>query len=70
MRHSFPPIWKPPFVACVHWFRIDGPVGELYDLGVVPDVVRPMAVGFASNEILGFITHDPFDPDFLAPTKY
>jgi uncharacterized protein (TIGR03032 family) len=45
--------------ACVHWFRIDGPVAELYDLAVVPGVVRPMALGFASNEILGFITHDP-----------
>jgi uncharacterized protein (TIGR03032 family) len=44
--------------ACVHWFRIDGPVGELYDLGVVQGVVRPMALGFASNEILGLITHD------------
>jgi uncharacterized protein (TIGR03032 family) len=44
--------------ACVHWFRIDGPVGELYDLGVVPGVVRPMALGFATNEILGLITHD------------
>jgi hypothetical protein len=31
----------------VHWFRIDGPVGELYDVGVVP------------GEILGLITHDP-----------
>lgn len=45
--------------ACVHWFRIDGPVAELYDVAVVPDVVRPMALGFASNEILGFITNDP-----------
>jgi uncharacterized protein (TIGR03032 family) len=45
--------------ACAHWFRIDGPVAELYDLGVVPGVVRPMALGFATNEILGFITHDP-----------
>jgi uncharacterized protein (TIGR03032 family) len=48
--------------TCVHWFRIDGPVAELYDLGVVPGVVRPMALGFASNEILGFITHDPPEP--------
>lgn len=47
--------------TCVHWFRIDGPVGELYDLGVVPGVVRPMALGFATNEILGFITHDPLE---------
>lgn len=45
--------------ACVHWFRIDGSVAELYDLGVVPDVVRPMALGFATNEILDLITHDP-----------
>jgi uncharacterized protein (TIGR03032 family) len=45
--------------TCVHWFRIDGPVAELYDLGVVPGVLRPMALGFATNEILGFITHDP-----------
>jgi hypothetical protein len=44
--------------ACVHWFRIDGPVGELYDLGVVQGVVRPMALGFASNEILALITPD------------
>ncbi|MGH6736432.1 MAG: TIGR03032 family protein [Methyloceanibacter sp.] len=44
--------------ACVHWFRIDGPVGELYDVAVVPDVVRPMSLSFASNEVLGLITHD------------
>ena len=45
--------------TCAHWFRIDGPVAELYDLGIVPGVMRPMALGFASNEILGLITHDP-----------
>jgi uncharacterized protein (TIGR03032 family) len=45
--------------ACVHWFRLDGPVAELYDLAVVPGVTRPMALGFASNDILGLITHDP-----------
>jgi hypothetical protein len=43
----------------VHWFRIDGPVGELYDVGVVPGVLRPMSLSFASGEILGLITHDP-----------
>jgi hypothetical protein len=47
--------------ACVHWFRIDGPVAELYDLAVVPGVIRPMALGFATNEILGLITHDPLE---------
>ena len=45
--------------ACVQWFRIDGPVSELYDIGVVPGVMRPMSLSFASNEILGLITHDP-----------
>ena len=45
--------------ACVHWFRLDGAVAELYDLAVVPGVTRPMSLGFASNEILGLITHDP-----------
>jgi len=33
-------------------------VGELYDVGVVPGVVRPMSLGFASNEIMDLITHD------------
>ena len=45
--------------ACAHWFRIDGPVAELYDLAIVPGVVRAMSLGFASNEILSLITHDP-----------
>jgi uncharacterized protein (TIGR03032 family) len=45
--------------TCAHWFRIDGPVAELYDLAVVPGVVRAMSLGFASTEILGLITHDP-----------
>jgi uncharacterized protein (TIGR03032 family) len=49
--------------ACVHWFRIDGSVTELYDLGIVPDVVRPMALGFATDEILNVITYDPLDTD-------
>lgn len=48
--------------ACEHWFRIDGPVTELYDLAVVPGVVRPMALGLLNNEIQGVITHDALDP--------
>jgi hypothetical protein len=36
---------------------------ELYDLGVVPDVVRPMALGFATDEVLNLITHDPLNTD-------
>lgn len=45
--------------ACVHWFRIDGPVGELYDVAVVPGVMRGMSLSFASGEVLGLVTHDP-----------
>lgn len=44
---------------CVHWFRIDGGISELYDLAVLPGIVRPMAIGFASNEIMTLITHEP-----------
>lgn len=48
--------------ACVHWFRIDGAVGELYDVGLLPGIACPMALGFASDEIFGFTTHEPLDP--------
>nr|WP_244505625.1 DUF4915 domain-containing protein [Methyloceanibacter stevinii] len=47
--------------AVVHWFRIDGAIGELYDVAVVEGVFRPMSLGFASNEILGLVTHDELD---------
>ena len=35
----------------VHWLRLDGVVQELYDVVVLPDVVRPMALGFKTDEI-------------------
>ena len=35
----------------VHWLRIDGIVEELYDVVVMPDVRRPMAIGFRTDEI-------------------
>lgn len=47
--------------AVAHWFRIDGAISELYDVAVVPGVLRPMSLGFASNEVLGLITHDEMD---------
>lgn len=40
----------------VHWLRIEGSIGELYDVVVLPGVVRPMAVGFKSDEIRRMIT--------------
>lgn len=40
----------------VHWLRIGGIVEELYDVVVLPGVVRPMALGFQSDEIQRIIT--------------
>jgi uncharacterized protein (TIGR03032 family) len=40
----------------VHWLRIEGIVEELYDVVVLPEVRRPMAVGFKSDEIRRTIT--------------
>jgi uncharacterized protein (TIGR03032 family) len=47
---------------CVEWFRIDGAVGEVYDVGVIPNVSCPMALGFMSNEIKTLVTHDDLVP--------
>jgi uncharacterized protein (TIGR03032 family) len=47
--------------TCVQWFRIDGAVAELYDVAIAPGCRLPMALGFASNDILSFITHDPLE---------
>jgi uncharacterized protein (TIGR03032 family) len=35
----------------VHWLRLGGPVGELYDVVVLPGVVRPAALGFVPEEV-------------------
>ncbi|MCF6300633.1 MAG: TIGR03032 family protein [Proteobacteria bacterium] len=35
----------------VHELRIEGVVEELYDVCVLPDVVKPMAIGFINEEI-------------------
>ncbi len=35
----------------VHWLQIEGVVQELYDVVVLPDVRRPMALGFKTDEI-------------------
>jgi uncharacterized protein (TIGR03032 family) len=43
--------------ACVDWFRIDGPVAELYDLAVIPGFTCPMAVSPGSPEAAALITH-------------
>ena len=35
----------------VHYIRMEGIVKELYDVAVLPGVVRPMAIGFKTDEI-------------------
>ena len=35
----------------VHWLRIEGLVDELYDVAVLPNIQRPMALGLKADEI-------------------
>lgn len=43
-----------------HTLDIQGVVQELYDVAVLPDVVRPRALGFRSDEIRFFVRPDDF----------
>lgn len=40
----------------VHWLRVEGLITELYDIVALPEVVRPMALGFKSDEIKRILT--------------
>lgn len=42
--------------ATAHWLTFTSIIEELYDVQVLPDVQRPMALGFKTNEIRRFIT--------------
>jgi len=44
--------------TCVDWLRIDGKIGELYDLEVVPGFACPMAVPAESQEAASLITFE------------
>ena len=44
--------------TCVDWFRIDGKIGEVYDVEVVSGAVCPMAVSPMTDEAAGLITWD------------
>jgi uncharacterized protein (TIGR03032 family) len=35
----------------VHWLRLQGVVRELYDVAIIPGVIRPMLLGFKTDEI-------------------
>jgi uncharacterized protein (TIGR03032 family) len=42
--------------AIVHWLRLEGVITELYDVQVLPQVQRPMALGFQTDEIARLLT--------------
>ena len=44
--------------GCVDWLRIDGAVAELYDVAVIPDFRRPMALTPFSSEAATLITFE------------
>ncbi len=39
-----------------HWVRFGGIVRELYDVAALPGVIRPMAVGFKTDEIRRYVS--------------
>ncbi|AFY59323.1 TIGR03032 family protein [Synechococcus sp. PCC 6312] len=43
----------------IHWLYLDGVITELYDVAVLPGVKRPMALGFATDEIRRILTIEP-----------
>ncbi|MEO5353973.1 MAG: TIGR03032 family protein [Magnetococcus sp. XQGC-1] len=42
-----------------HWLRMEGIVEELYDIVVLPQVRRPMALGFKTDEIRRVLSIEP-----------
>ena len=54
--------------TCAEWFRIDGAIGEVYDVAAIPGVACPMSLGFGSTEIQTLITHDDL-PDAATPFR-
>jgi uncharacterized protein (TIGR03032 family) len=46
-----------------HWFRIDGAVGEIYDVAVMTGKACAMSLAPESAEAGGVVTHEPWRPD-------
>jgi uncharacterized protein (TIGR03032 family) len=56
--------------AATHTFWIEGIVDELYDVAVLPNTTRPMALGFRTEEIARHIKlADPLTPNWLEGTN-
>lgn len=49
--------------TCIEWLRIDGAVGELYDVEVLPGTAAAMAVPPTSEEAASLITHAGLVPE-------
>jgi uncharacterized protein (TIGR03032 family) len=49
--------------AIAHWFRFEGIITELYDVQILPNVKRPMALGFQTEEIAQLITLEPLQEE-------
>lgn len=43
----------------VHWLRLEGMISELYDVVVLPQIARPMALGLKTDEIARLLTVGP-----------
>ena len=39
-----------------HWLRFGGIVWELHDVGVLPEVIRSMAVGFKRDDVRRYLS--------------
>lgn len=55
--------------SVTQWFRMDGPISELYDVGVIAGVQTPMALGFANADVVKLVTHEEEGSLPAAPTK-
>jgi uncharacterized protein (TIGR03032 family) len=42
----------------IEWVRLNGIVTELYDVAILNGVIRPMVLGFKTNEIAQLISMD------------
>ncbi len=49
--------------SVAHWLKVEGLISELYDIEVLPDVRRPMVLGFKSDEICRFVSIDYLNAD-------
>lgn len=47
--------------AIIHWVRFEGQITELYDVQILPNVKRPMALGFQTEEIAQLISLEPLE---------